>query len=130
MSTCLHPINPTPFQHDPGAALLNLGLAATRLWERTTALPRGDPARAEHLQTAIRMRQQESAGWLAVRTPQFPASDLAGAAQAALAIGDYYHDLGDGSSVSSAREWVRRAVTEAPPGTTVALAARISARRL
>jgi len=124
MSVCLHPIDPSPFQHDPGGALLNMGLSATRLWQRATALPRDDPLQAEHLQAAIHMRLTERSGWLAVRTPKFPAGDLAGAAQSALAIGAYYHDLGD---MASAHAWVRRAVAEAPSGTAVAIAARISA---
>ncbi len=74
---------------------------------------------------AIYMRLTERSGWLAVRTPKFPAGDLAGAAQAALAIVAYYHDLG---YMASAHAWVCLAVAEAPAGTTVAIATRISDR--
>jgi hypothetical protein len=123
MSVCLHPIDHSPFQHDPGGALLNMGLSDTQLWQRAMALLRDDPLQAEHLQAAIHMRLTERSGWIAVRTPKFPASDLAGAAQAALAICAYYHDLGD---MTSAHVWVRRAVAKAPAGTNVAIAARIS----
>jgi hypothetical protein len=125
MSACLYPNAPKAFDHDPGGALLNMGLAATQMWRRAMALPPGDPERAKHLQTAIRMRLTERSGWLAVRTPQFPAGDLAGAAQAALAIGAYHCDDGD---LTSARAWVLRAVAEAPAGTAVAMAAAASAR--
>lgn len=120
---CLHPIEPTAFSHDPGGALLNMGLAATELWERAKALPRGDPLRVQHLQAAINMRRTERNGWLAVRTSEFPAGDLAGAAQAALALAAYYSDLDD---VASAREWVLRAANEAPAGSDAAWAAAVS----
>jgi hypothetical protein len=122
-ATCLYPIDPTAFEHDPGGALLKMGQAATELWERAKALPRGDPLRVQHLQAAISMRRTERNGWLAVRTSEFPAGDLAGAAQAALALAAYYSDLDDNAS---AREFVLRAVAEAPAGTHAAWAAAVS----
>jgi len=123
MSMYLMPIDPKPFAHDPGGVLLNMGLAATDLWKQGLALSRENPLRKEHLEAAIRMRKTERAGWLAVRTPEFPAGDKEGAAQTALAISAYHSDLDD---KDMALEWLARAFAEAPAGSVTAKAAMMS----
>ena len=61
------------------------------------------------------IRLEERAGWLAVRTSEFPAGDLAGAAKASLALATYHlallqHDKG--------RQWLDTALAEAPKDNT------------
>jgi len=119
----LMPIDPKPFAHDPGGALLNMGLAATDLWKQGVAFPPENPLRKENLQAAIRMRETERAGWLAVRTLEFPSGDMEGAAQTALAISAYHSDLDD---KDMALEWLARACAEAPAGSVTAKAAMMS----
>ena len=124
-ATCLYFFEPKAFEHDPGGLLLKMGLDASELWERAKVLPRGHPLRAQHLQAAISLRRTERNGWLTVRTSKFPAGDLEGAAQAALGLAAYYCDLDD---IASTREWVLRAVAEAPAGTYAAWAAAVNKR--
>lgn len=69
----------------------------------------------ETYEKAMAIRLEERAGWLAVRTSEFPAGDLAGAAKASLALATYHlallqHDKG--------RQWLDTALAEAPKDNT------------
>lgn len=121
----LTPINPKPLAHDPGGALMNMGLSSTEHFKRAMAMPLGAPARVKLLLDAIQTRLSERNGWLAVRTESLPAGDLEGAAQASLAISAYYGEgLGD---VDNARLFLQQALAQAPAGTLVEAAALKSA---
>jgi len=117
MSACLFPVNPAPHEHDPGGRLMAMGEQASALWHAVQVSTFASPVKKEEqLREAVRIRLDERAGWLAVRTSEFPAGDLEGAAQASLAIAVYYRELGEPERYS---EWMQTALAEAPPGTIV-----------
>ena len=97
--------------HDTGGMLLRLGHDATALASQAQALPAGDPRTKQLLERARALRLQERLGWLAVRTSEFPAGDMEGAAKASLALGAYHFYLFE---LDEAREWLTTALAEAP----------------
>jgi hypothetical protein len=97
--------------HDTGGMLLRLGHDATALASQAQALPAGDPRTKQLLERAGALRLQERLGWLAVRTSEFPAGDMEGAAKASLALGAYHFYLFE---LDEAREWLTTALAEAP----------------
>jgi hypothetical protein len=125
---CLFPLNPTPHEHDPGGRLMAMGEQASALWHAVQVSTFASPLKKEEqLREAVRIRLDERAGWLAVRTSEFPAGDLAGAAQASLAIAAYYSELGQ-PELSS--EWMQTALAEAPPNTIVRACVKYNLRRI
>jgi hypothetical protein len=97
--------------HDTGGMLLRLGHDATALASQAQALPAGDPRTKQLLGRARALRLQERLGWLAVRTSEFPAGDMEGAAKASLALGAYHLYLFE---LEEAREWLATALAESP----------------
>ena len=74
-------------------------------------LSRSSPLRQKLYKEAMCIRIEEKKGWLAVRTDEFPAGDLEGAAQASLAIACYYLELDE---LEKGRKWLEKAQDEAP----------------
>lgn len=98
-----------PLSHDEGGILLKLGKDATDLLRQ--ALNASEKESVSLLESAVKLRLRERAGWLAVRTPQHPKGDLLGAAKAAAGLGVLYIKL---FRVEEAREWLWRALIECP----------------
>ena len=97
--------------HDPDGKLLRMGHEATALAVGAQMLDKSNPRRKEKYAKATDMRLEEKKGWLAVRTKEFPAGDLEGAAKASLAIACYKLEQGE---LEEGEEWLKLALAEAP----------------
>jgi hypothetical protein len=97
--------------HDTDGKLLRMGHEATALVFGAQHLPTGHPRKRQLFEQARSMRLEERQGWLAVRTSEFPAGDLEGAAKASLAIATYHLEL---QELEKGREWLAKALEEAP----------------
>jgi hypothetical protein len=97
--------------HDPLGKLMKMGTEASAEALIAQRLSKMDPMRKEKFEKATRLRLEEKKGWLAVRTSEFPAGDLEGAAKASLAIGCYKMEQGH---FEQGREWMATALAEAP----------------
>ena len=97
--------------HDNEGKLLRMGHDATGKVVAAQSLSRSSPLRKKLYEEAMCIRIEEKKGWLAVRTDEFPAGDLEGAAQASLAIACYYLQLDD---LEKGRKWLEKAQDEAP----------------
>jgi hypothetical protein len=97
--------------HDTDGKLLRMGHEATALVFGAQHLPTGHPRKRQLFEQARAMRLEERQGWLAVRTSEFPAGDLEGAAKASLAIATYHLEL---QELEKGREWLAKALEEAP----------------
>ena len=97
--------------HDTEGKLLRMGHDATGKVVAAQNMSRSSPLRKKLYEEAMCIRIEEKKGWLAVRTDEFPAGDLEGAAQASLAIACYYLELDD---LEKGRKWLEKAQDEAP----------------
>ena len=97
--------------HDTDGKLLRMGHNATGKVFAAHKLPNSSPLKRQLLKEAMCIRLQEKQGWLAVRTREFPAGDLEGAAQASLAIACYYLEL---EEHDKGQKWLEKALEEAP----------------
>ena len=97
--------------HDIDGKLLRMGHNATGKVFAAHKLPNSSPLKRQLLKEAMCIRLQEKQGWLAVRTREFPAGDLEGAAQASLAIACYYLEL---EEHDKGQKWLEKALEEAP----------------
>jgi hypothetical protein len=97
--------------HDPDGKLLRMGHEATALALSAQMLHKSDPARKQKYEKATSIRLEEKKGWLAVRTKEFPAGDLEGAAKASLGIACYKLEQGE---FLEGAEWLELALAEAP----------------
>ena len=77
----------TPFPHDPGGRLLELGMRAHEIVLAMHDQDTDSETRVGVYMQAIELRKRELAGWLAVRTPEYPEGDLLGAARVAVTLG-------------------------------------------
>ena len=93
--------------HDTDGKLLRMGHEATALVFGAQHLPTGHPRKRQLFEQARAMRLEERQGWLAVRTSEFPAGDLEGAAKASLAIATYHLEL---QELEKGREWLAKAL--------------------
>ncbi len=97
--------------HDTEGKLFRMGNDATGKVVAAQSLSRSSPLRKKLYKEAMNIRLQEKDGWMAVRTDEFPAGDLEGAAQASLAIACYYLELDD---LEKGRKWLEKAQDEEP----------------
>ena len=97
--------------HDTEGKLLRMGHDATGKVVAAQSLSRSSPLRKKLYKEAMNIRLQEKDGWMAVRTDEFPAGDLEGAAQASLAIACYYLEL---DNLEKGHTWLQKAQDEAP----------------
>jgi len=97
--------------HDTDGTLFRMGHDATAKVFAAFVLQKSSPVRKQLFKEAMCIRLQEKKGWLAVRTEQFPAGDLEGAAQASLAIACYYMELDEHDK---GQKWLQRAMEEVP----------------
>lgn len=97
--------------HDPDGKFLRMGHEATALALGAQMLEKSDPRRKEKYERATGIRLEEKKGWMAVRTKEFPAGDLEGAAKASLAIACYKLEQGEFQEGS---KWLELALAEAP----------------
>ena len=97
--------------HDTDGKLLRMGHNATGKVFAAQQLPNSSPLKRQLLKQAMCIRLEERQGWLAVRTREFPAGDLEGAAQASLAIACYYLEL---EEHDKGQKWLEKALEEAP----------------
>lgn len=126
-SACLFVVKPVACEHEQRGRLLEMAKQASALWHAVQVSTFASPLKKqEQLREAVRIRLDERAGWLAVRSSEFPAGDLAGAAQASLAIATYYKELGEPELGS---EWMQIALAEAPPNTIVRACVEYNLRR-
>ena len=93
--------------HDTDGKLLRMGHEATALVFGAQHLPTGHPRKRQLFEQARAMRLEERQGWLAVRTSEFPAVDLEGAAKASLAIANYHLQL---QELEKGREWLAKSL--------------------
>jgi hypothetical protein len=105
--------------HDTGGKLLRMGREATALASQAQYLRASDPRMKHLLERARALRVQERLGWLAVRTREFPAGDMEGAAKASLALAAYHLQL---LELEEGREWLATALAEAPKDKHLVLA--------
>ena len=97
--------------HDTEGKLLRMGHDATGKAYNAQSLSRSSPLRKKLYKEAMCIRLEEKKGWLAIRTDEFPAGDVEGAAQASLAIACYYLELDE---LEKGRKWLEKAQDEAP----------------
>ena len=71
----------TPFPHDPGGRLLEMGMRAHEIVLAMHDQDTDSETRVGVYMQAMELRKRELAGWLAVRTPEYPEGDLLGAAR-------------------------------------------------
>ena len=98
-------------QHDTEGKLLRMGHDATGKVVAAQSLSRSSQLRKKLYKEAMCIRLQERKGWLAIRTDEFPAGDVEGAAQASLAIACYYLEL---DNLEKGHTWLQKAQDEAP----------------
>ena len=106
--------------HDTDGKLLRMGHNATGKVFAAQQLPNSSPLKRQLLKQAMCIRLEERQGWLAVRTREFPAGDLEGAAQASLAIACYYLEL---QELEKGHKWLEKALEEAPKDKALVCAA-------
>jgi hypothetical protein len=99
----------TASPHDPGGALLKLGLEGSECLMK--ALSAEGEERRRLLERCLELRLREREGWLAVRTAEHPAGDRRGAAKAASSISTSHIKM---FNIEQAREWSLRAMAECP----------------
>ena len=97
--------------HDTEGKLLRMGHDDTGKLVAAQSLSRSSLLRKKLYEEAMCIRIEEKKGWLAVRTDEFPAGDLEGAAQASLAIACYYLEL---DNLEKGHTWLQKAQDEAP----------------
>ena len=97
--------------HDTEGKLFRMGNDATGKVVAAQSLSRSSLLRKKLYKEAMNIRLQEKDGWMAVRTDEFPAGDLEGAAQASLAIACYYLEL---DNLEKGHTWLQKAQDEAP----------------
>ena len=97
--------------HDTEGKLLRMGHDATGKVVAAQNMSRSSPLRKKLYKEAMCIRLEEKKGWLAIRTHEFPAGDVEGAAQASLAIACYYLELDE---LEKGRKWLEKAQDEAP----------------
>ena len=102
--------------HDKDGKLLGMGHEASALSFGAQFLSTDNPERKKQFEKAMAIRLEEKRGWLAVRTEEFPAGDIEGAAKASLAIATYHLELDE---MDKGLEWLSRALDEAPDNTMV-----------
>ena len=98
-------------QHDTEGKLLRMGHDATGKVVAAQNMSRSSPLRKKLFKEAMCIRLEEKKGWLAIRTDEFPAGDVEGAAQASLAIACYYLEL---DNLEKGHTWLQKAQDEAP----------------
>jgi hypothetical protein len=98
-------------QHDTEGKLLRMGHDATAKVVSAQSLSRSSQLRKKLYKEAMCIRLQEKKGWMDIRTDEFPAGDLEGAAQASLAIACYYLEL---DNLEKGHTWLQKAQDEAP----------------
>ena len=97
--------------HDTEGKLFRMGNDATSKVVSAHCLSRSSELRKKLFKEAMCIRLQEKKGWLEIRTDEFPAGDLEGAAQASLAIACYYLEL---DNLEKGHTWLQKAQDEAP----------------
>ena len=110
-SNILFPANISALPHDPGGKLLAMGHRASFMVLEAQNLKDNDPKKTKLFEEAKRLRMEEKRGWLAVKTPEFPAGDLEGAAKASLAIANYHLEL---QELDMGKKWLLQALEETP----------------
>lgn len=127
-SACLVAGNRIALEQAPDSRPLAVGAEASALWHAVKVSTFDSPEKKqEMLRAAVRMRLDERAGWLAVRSSEFPAGNLASAALASLAISTYHYELGE---LERGWEWLQTALAEAPPNTIAQACVKHSVRNV